>query len=57
MQIPKKVADVTLDVSVKEEACPMGIVPTASITAAMAMGDLDVHVVSPYNLISLRSSS
>lgn len=34
-----KVADVTLDVSVKEEACPMGIVPTASTTAALAMGD------------------
>jgi arabinose-5-phosphate isomerase len=34
-----KTADVTLDVSVKEEACPIGIVPTASTTAAMAMGD------------------
>ncbi len=34
-----KVADVTLDVSVKEEACPIGIVPTASTTATMAMGD------------------
>lgn len=34
-----KSADVTLDVSVKEEACPMGIVPTASTTATMAMGD------------------
>jgi len=34
-----KAADVTLDVSVKEEACPFGIVPTASTTAAMAMGD------------------
>ncbi|MFN3478781.1 MAG: SIS domain-containing protein [Thermodesulfovibrionales bacterium] len=34
-----KTADVTLDVSVKEEACPMGIVPTASTTATMAMGD------------------
>lgn len=33
------VSDVTLDVSVKEEACPMGIVPTASTTATMAMGD------------------
>jgi arabinose-5-phosphate isomerase len=32
-------ADVTLDVSVDEEACPMGIIPTASTTAAMAMGD------------------
>ena len=34
-----RAADVTLDVSVKEEACPLGIVPTASTTAAMAMGD------------------
>ncbi len=34
-----KEADITLDVSVKEEACPMGIVPTASTTAALAMGD------------------
>ncbi|MEJ2683217.1 MAG: KpsF/GutQ family sugar-phosphate isomerase [Candidatus Sulfobium sp.] len=33
------VADVSLDVSVKEEACSMGIVPTASTTAALAMGD------------------
>lgn len=34
-----RVADVTIDVSVKEEACPLGIVPTASTTATMAMGD------------------
>jgi arabinose-5-phosphate isomerase len=34
-----KVADVTLDASVKEEACPYGVVPTASTTATMAMGD------------------
>lgn len=34
-----KAADVTLDISVKEEACPLGIVPTASTTAAIAMGD------------------
>jgi arabinose-5-phosphate isomerase len=34
-----KASDVTLDVSVKEEACPFGIVPTASTTATMAMGD------------------
>ncbi len=32
-------SDVCLDVSVDEEACPMGIVPTASTTAALAMGD------------------
>ncbi len=34
-----RAADVVLDVSVKEEACPMGLVPTASTTAALAMGD------------------
>jgi arabinose-5-phosphate isomerase len=34
-----KAADVVLDVSITEEACPLGIVPTASTTAAMAMGD------------------
>jgi len=34
-----KASDVTIDVGVKEEACPMGLVPTASTTAALAMGD------------------
>ena len=34
-----KVSDISLDVSVKEEACPMGLAPTASTTAALAMGD------------------
>lgn len=34
-----KTADVNLDVSVAEEACPLGIVPTASTTASLAMGD------------------
>jgi arabinose-5-phosphate isomerase len=33
------VSDITLDISVKEEACPMGIVPTASTTATLALGD------------------
>ncbi len=32
-------ADVTLDVGVREEACPLGLAPTASTTAALAMGD------------------
>jgi arabinose-5-phosphate isomerase len=32
-------ADVTLDCSVTEEACPMNLVPTASTTAALAIGD------------------
>jgi arabinose-5-phosphate isomerase len=30
---------VHLDVSVREEACPLGLAPTASTTAALAMGD------------------
>ncbi len=34
-----KASDVVLDVSVKEEACPLGLVPTASTTASLAMGD------------------
>jgi arabinose-5-phosphate isomerase len=34
-----KNSDVVLDVSVSEEACPMGLAPTASTTAALAMGD------------------
>jgi arabinose-5-phosphate isomerase len=34
-----KNSDVALDVSVSEEACPMGLAPTASTTATMAMGD------------------
>jgi arabinose-5-phosphate isomerase len=32
-------ATVTLDVSVPEEACPLNLAPTASTTAALAMGD------------------
>ena len=32
-------ADVNLDVSVTQEACPLGLAPTASTTAALAMGD------------------
>jgi len=34
-----KSADMHLDVSIKEEACPLGVVPTASTTATLAMGD------------------
>jgi arabinose-5-phosphate isomerase len=34
-----KAADVTLDCSIAEEACPMNLVPTASTTAALALGD------------------
>ena len=34
-----RAADAVLDVSVAEEACPLGLAPTASTTAAIAMGD------------------
>jgi arabinose-5-phosphate isomerase len=34
-----KNSEVVLDVSVQEEACPMGLAPTASTTAMLAMGD------------------
>jgi len=34
-----KMSDVSLDVSVLEEACTLGLAPTASTTAALAMGD------------------
>jgi arabinose-5-phosphate isomerase len=32
-------ANVNLDVSVEKEACPLGLAPTASTTAALVMGD------------------
>ncbi len=34
-----KAATVNIDVSVEKEACPLGLAPTASTTAALAMGD------------------
>ncbi len=34
-----KSSDVILDVGVEKEACPLGLAPTASTTAALAMGD------------------
>jgi arabinose-5-phosphate isomerase len=34
-----KAADVCLSIHVKEEACPMGLAPTASTTATLALGD------------------
>lgn len=32
-------ADITLEVPVKQEACPLNLAPTASTTAALALGD------------------
>jgi arabinose-5-phosphate isomerase len=34
-----RVADINLDVSVSKEACPLGLAPTSSTTASLAMGD------------------
>ncbi|PLX96845.1 MAG: D-arabinose 5-phosphate isomerase [Desulfuromonas sp.] len=34
-----KAGDVSLDISVGQEACPLGLAPTASTTATLAMGD------------------
>ncbi|RME38928.1 MAG: KpsF/GutQ family sugar-phosphate isomerase [Deltaproteobacteria bacterium] len=34
-----RAGDVFLDISVAEEACPLGLAPTASTTATLAMGD------------------
>jgi len=34
-----KAADVVLDIRVPREACPLGLAPTASTTATLAMGD------------------
>ncbi|WP_440996864.1 KpsF/GutQ family sugar-phosphate isomerase [Arhodomonas sp. SL1] len=34
-----RTADVHIDVSVAEEACPLGLAPTASTTATLVMGD------------------
>jgi arabinose-5-phosphate isomerase len=34
-----KAGDVVLNVRVKDEACPMGLAPTSSTTAALALGD------------------
>ncbi len=34
-----RAGDVSLDISVAEEACPLGLAPTASTTTTLAMGD------------------
>jgi arabinose-5-phosphate isomerase len=34
-----RAGDVFIDISVAEEACPLGLAPTASTTATLAMGD------------------
>jgi arabinose-5-phosphate isomerase len=39
MSMLAQAADVALDCSVTEEACPLNLIPTASTTAALALGD------------------
>lgn len=34
-----KAADINLDVSIKQEACPLGLAPTTSTTVSLVMGD------------------
>jgi len=34
-----RAADINIDVSVSQEACPLGLAPTSSTTASLAMGD------------------
>ena len=34
-----RIADIHLDVSVRQEACPLNLAPTSSTTVALAMGD------------------
>jgi len=52
--------DVVVDVSVREEACPMNLAPTSSTTAALAMGDalamalLEVRGLSPEDYAALH---
>lgn len=52
--------DVVLDVSVREEACPMNLAPTSSTAAAMAMGDalamalLDLRGLRPEDFAALH---
>jgi len=41
-----KSADIILDIKVPKEACPMGLAPTASTTATLALGDALAVVLS-----------
>lgn len=55
-------ADVVIDVGVKEEACPLDLTPTASTTAALAMGDaiamalLELRGLRPEDYAALHPS-
>jgi arabinose-5-phosphate isomerase len=55
-----RLADVVVDVGVREEACPMNLAPTSSTTAALAMGDalamalLDARGLRPEDYAALH---
>ncbi|MFZ5572408.1 MAG: KpsF/GutQ family sugar-phosphate isomerase [Thermodesulfobacteriota bacterium] len=52
-----RLSDIVIDVGVKKEACPLGMVPTASTTAVLAMGDaLAVTLINKrkFNLSDFR---
>ncbi|MGH9480497.1 MAG: KpsF/GutQ family sugar-phosphate isomerase [Terriglobales bacterium] len=49
-----RAAEVHLDVGVSAEACPLGLAPTASTTAALAMGDALALAVAEQRGFSLR---
>ncbi len=47
-------ADVIIDVGVPREACPLGVAPTASTTAALAMGDALAMVLAKLRNLRLE---
>jgi arabinose-5-phosphate isomerase len=61
-------SDIALDIGVQREACPLGLAPTASTTAALAMGDAlavallnrrgfkekDFHLLHPGGALGMR---
>ncbi len=49
-----KEADVVVDVGVPREACPLGVAPTASTTAALAMGDALAMVLAKLRNLRLE---
>ena len=55
-----RVCEIVIDVAVPQEACPMNLTPTASTTAALAMGDalamalLDVRGLRPEDYAELH---
>ncbi len=47
-----KNSDIVVDVSVEKEACPFGLAPASSSTAALAMGDaLAIALIDKQNSV------